>query len=79
VNIDQLKREDWLRKNRIMIIGFALAAGLGLVAQLIQQSPMAIILPVAIPFVLALLFYGLSIKIAVLSRALPQVVCQTYT
>lgn len=71
MNIDQLKREDWLRKNRIMIIGFALAAGLGLVAQIIQQSPMAIILPVAIPFVLAILFYGLSIKVEVLSRALP--------
>ncbi len=63
MNIDQLKREDWLRKNRIMIIGFALAAGLGLVAQIIQQSPMAIILPVAIPFVLAILFYSLSIKV----------------
>lgn len=71
VNIDQLKQEDWLRKNRIMIIGFALAAGLGLVAQLIQQSPMAIILPVAIPFVLAILFYSLSIKVMVLSRVLP--------
>lgn len=73
MNINQLKQEDWLRKNRIMIIGFALAAGLGLVAQIIQQSPMAIILPVAIPFVLAILFYSLSIKVRVLSRALPYI------
>ncbi|MFJ7932843.1 methyl-accepting chemotaxis protein [Sporosarcina sp. NPDC096371] len=71
MNIDQLKQEDWLRKNRIMMIGFALAAGLGLIAQLILQSPMAIILPVATPFVMAILIYSLSIKVGVLSRALP--------
>lgn len=71
MNIDQLKREDWLRKNQIMMIGFALAAGLGLVAQLVQQSPLAIILPVAIPFALAVLLYSLSVKVAVLSRLLP--------
>lgn len=73
MDINQLKREDWLRKNQIMMIGFGLAAGLGLVAQLIQQSPMTIILPVAIPFALAILFYSLSIKVKVFSRALPYI------
>ncbi|WP_203245966.1 methyl-accepting chemotaxis protein [Sporosarcina beigongshangi] len=73
MNIHQLKREDWLRKNQIMMIGFALAAGLGLVAQLIQRSPMTIILPVAIPFVLAILFYSLSVKIQRVSRLLPYI------
>ncbi|WP_342512969.1 methyl-accepting chemotaxis protein [Sporosarcina sp. FSL K6-1522] len=71
MNIEQLKREDWLRKNRIMMIGFALAAGLGLVAQLIQRAPLAILLPVAIPFVLAITLYSLSMKIEAVSRVLP--------
>lgn len=71
MTINQLKRQDWLRKNQIMIIGFALAAGLGLIAQLIQQSPIAILLSVAIPFVCAILCYFLSTKIEILSRILP--------
>lgn len=69
--INQLKRGDWLRKNQIMIIGFALAAGLGLIAQLIQRSPIAILLSVAIPFAFAIIFYFLSTKIEMLSRILP--------
>ncbi|AMQ07521.1 methyl-accepting chemotaxis protein [Sporosarcina psychrophila] len=71
MNITQLKRADWLRKNSIMMIGFALAAGLGLLAQLIQRSPIAIQLSVAIPFALAILFYFLSKKVEVLSLLLP--------
>lgn len=71
MNITQLKREDWLRKNSIMMIGFALAAGLGLLAQLIQRSPITIQLSVAIPFALAILFYFLSKKVEVLSLLLP--------
>ena len=62
MTINQLKRQDWLRKNQIMIIGFVLAAVLGLIAQLIQQSPIAILLSVAIPFVCAILCYFLSTK-----------------
>lgn len=71
VNINQLKHEDWLRKNQIMALGFVLAAGLGLIAQLIQQSSMAILLSVSIPFAFAILFYFLSRKVVVLSRILP--------
>jgi len=73
MTINQLKRQDWLRKNQIMIIGFALAAGLGLIAQLIQQSPIAILLSVAVPFVFAILFYFLSTKNELLSRILPYI------
>ena len=40
-----------------MTIGFAVAGGLGLVAQLIQKSPLAIVLSVAVPFTLALFSY----------------------
>lgn len=71
MNIEQLKQEDWLWKNRIMMIGFGLAGGLGLVVQLILQSPMAIILPVGIPFLFGVLFYSLSKKVDVIVRLLP--------
>lgn len=73
MNINQLKQEDWLRKNRIMMMGFALAAGLGIIAQLILQSPMAIIISVAVPFVCAVICYTLSLKVDVVSRTLPYI------
>lgn len=73
MDIKRLKWNDWIRKNRIMGIGFALAAGLGLIAQLIQQSPMAIILSVAIPFSFAIIFYVLSMKIDLIARSLPYI------
>src|SRR5690606_5242605 len=71
MTIHQLKRQDWLRKYQIMVIGVALDAGPGLTAQLIQQSPMAIPLSVAIPFASAILSYSLSTTIEILSRILP--------
>ena len=71
MNITELKQQDWLRKNQIMMIGFALAAGLGLLAQIVQQSPLAIQLSVAIPFVFAILFYYISKKMELFSRILP--------
>lgn len=73
VNIDQLLKQDWLQKNRIMMIGFGIAAGLGLIAQLIQKSPLAIILSVAVPFAFALLYYFSSLKWELLSRYVPYV------
>ncbi|MFC5604671.1 methyl-accepting chemotaxis protein [Sporosarcina koreensis] len=71
MNIDQLMKQDWLQKNRIMMIGFGIAGGLGLVAQLIQQSPLAIILSVAVPFTIAILFYFSSLKWERLSTFVP--------
>lgn len=73
MNLEQVRMEDWLQKNRIMIIGFSIAAGLGLVAQLIQRSPAEILLSVAIPFVFALLAYVISIKWRPFSTYLPYV------
>ncbi len=49
MSIEQLKKEDWLRKNNILFYGFFAAGGLGLIAQLIMHSDSAIILSVAIP------------------------------
>lgn len=71
MNIEQLKWEDWIRKNRIMGVGFGLAAGLGLVAQILLQSSINIILSVSIPFALAILFYILSTKVKVIAVKLP--------
>ncbi|AOV08487.1 methyl-accepting chemotaxis protein [Sporosarcina ureilytica] len=71
MNIEQLKWDDWIRKNRIFMSGFALAAGLGLLAQLIQRSSIIIILSVAIPFALALIAYSISTKMIVVARILP--------
>ena len=73
VNITKLKNDDWIQKNRIMIIGFALAAGLGSVVQLIIGSALVIILSVAIPFCLAMLAYLVSTKVSIVTRLLPYI------
>lgn len=73
MTVEQMKWEDWLQKNKIMIIGFILAAGLGLVAQFIQGSSMNIILSVAIPFAFALGFYALSLKVTAIAKILPYI------
>ncbi|WP_194841563.1 methyl-accepting chemotaxis protein [Sporosarcina obsidiansis] len=73
MNIEQLKQDDWIQKNKIMGLGFGIAASLGLIAQFIQQSAMAIILSVAIPFAFATLFfcYFLFTKQSVITKILP--------
>lgn len=73
MNINELLKQDWLQKNRIMLIGFAVAGGLGLIAQVIQKSPLSIILPVAIPFTIAILFYFASLQWNRLSIFVPYV------
>lgn len=71
MNVAQLKWDDWVQKNRILIIGFSLAGGLGLLAQIILRSSPTIILSVAIPFGVALIVYYVSTKIEAFARALP--------
>ncbi|BAQ10212.1 methyl-accepting chemotaxis protein [Bacillus sp. OxB-1] len=73
MSIVQLKESDWLQKNQIMAAGFLIASGLGLLAQLVQRSNQAIILSVAIPFVLAGLFYLISHRVKVIFRTLPYI------
>lgn len=65
--------EDWIQKNKIMIIGFILAAGLGLVAQFIQGSSIEIIISVAIPFASALGFYYVSTRVKGVAKVLPYI------
>ncbi|PIC56412.1 hypothetical protein CSV80_14260 [Sporosarcina sp. P12(2017)] len=57
MKIEELKHTDWMNKNKIMALSFGLAAGLGLLAQILLQSSAIIITSVAIPFVVAILFY----------------------
>lgn len=71
MNVEQMKWEDWLQKNKIMMTGFSLAAGLGLIAQFILGSSTIIVLSGAIPFTLALIAYYLSTKSRGVARVLP--------
>ncbi|GKV65867.1 MULTISPECIES: methyl-accepting chemotaxis protein [unclassified Sporosarcina] len=73
MDIEQIKKDDWILKNKIMGLAFGIAAGLGLLAQFIQGSSMEIILAVAIPFGIALIlyFYFLITKHKFITNALP--------
>lgn len=71
MNIHEIKWQDWLQKNKVMMTGFTLAASLGLVAQLILRSSLTIMLGVAIPLGIALVFYTLSVKLDTVAKILP--------
>ncbi len=73
MNIIDLRRNDWNRKNEIMGISFGLAAGLGLLAQFILGSNMATMLSIAIPFVIACVFYVLQGKVKAISKVIPYI------
>ena len=73
MNIEQIKQDDWLRKNDIMVLAFGLAGGLGLLAQLIQQSPMAIILSIGFPYLFLWIFYYGSKKVEQISLYFPYI------
>ncbi len=73
MNIEELKRKDWMKKNEIIGLTFGLAAGLGLIAQIVLQSALVIILSVAIPFVIAVSVYFLRNKVNFIGNFLPYI------
>ncbi|MHA6258395.1 methyl-accepting chemotaxis protein [Sporosarcina sp. CAU 1771] len=73
MTIIELKRTDWNRKNEIMSLAFGLAAGLGLLAQIVLNSGMQTILSIAIPLVLAIVFYSIGRRVELISRVLPYI------
>lgn len=73
MNIEELKQSDWMNKNNIMGLSFGLAAGLGLIAQIIIQSSMTIISSVAIPFIIAALIFVFRNKSIFIAKQLPYI------
>lgn len=73
MKIEQLKQADWMNKNKIMALSFLLAAGLGLLAQIILQSSGIIITSVAIPLIIAVLLYALMNKSAIIGERFPYI------
>ncbi|PIC73684.1 methyl-accepting chemotaxis protein [Sporosarcina sp. P17b] len=73
MKIEELKLTDWMKKNKIMALIFGLAAGLGLIAQVILQSTAIIITSVAIPFVIALLFFVVMGKSRLITKQFPYI------
>lgn len=74
MSITELKRTDWMRKNEILGLSFGLAAGLGLLVQIFMKASLVIILSIAIPFVIACIFYSLQKKVEVISLGIPYVI-----
>lgn len=69
MNINELKNEDLKRKNFILILAYGLAAGLGLLVQIIIQQAVVVIISIGIPFVVTIIMYLVarrSIRIALI-------------
>ena len=74
MNINELKQKDLLRKNTILYIAYALAAGLGLLVQVMMQAKTAIIISIGIPFVASFIFYYLARKSMNIAKMFPYII-----
>ena len=71
MRIEELKQTDWKNKNKIVALIFGLAAGLGLIAQIFLQSSAIIIVSVAVPFAIAILFAALMNRSTFIMKQFP--------
>ena len=71
MNINELKNEDLQRKNVILFLAYALAAGLGLLVQIIIQQAVVVIISIGIPFVISVIMFIIARKSIYFARIFP--------
>ncbi|WP_277586040.1 hypothetical protein [Psychrobacillus antarcticus] len=71
MNMNELKNEDLKRKNFILFLAYALAAGLGLLVQIIIQQATVVIISIGIPFVISIILYFIARKSIQTARIFP--------
>jgi len=71
MNINELKNGDLKRKNFILFLAYGLAAGLGLVVQIIIQQAAVVIISIGIPFVVSVIMYFVARKSIQIARIYP--------
>jgi len=71
MNMNELKNEDLKRKNFILFLAYGLAAGLGLLVQIIIQQAVVVIISIGIPFVIAIIMYLVARKSTRIARIFP--------
>ncbi|MEK3952749.1 methyl-accepting chemotaxis protein [Psychrobacillus sp. FSL K6-1464] len=71
MNINELKNEDLQRKNVILFLAYALAAGLGLLVQIIIQQAVVVIISIGIPFVISIIMFIIARKSIYFARIFP--------
>ena len=74
MNMFDLKEQDLKRKNFILFLAYALAAGLGLLVQIIMKMSLVVILSIGIPYVVSVLLYFLAKKFSSLAIAFPYMI-----
>ncbi|WP_313892527.1 methyl-accepting chemotaxis protein [Psychrobacillus sp.] len=57
MNIIELKKADLIKKNFILITVFGFSGLIGTIAQIVLKQELGVILSIAVPFLLAILFY----------------------
>ena len=71
MNIITMKKKDFLEKNTILMIVYAIAANLGGLAQFVQDRPKGLALALIIPAFVALIVYFIQRKVSQLQIAFP--------
>ena len=71
MDINKLKNEDLMRKNFILFLAYGLAAGLGLLVQIIIQQAVIVIFSIGVPFVVSVVMYIISRKKINVARIFP--------
>lgn len=73
MNIDELKKEDVLKKNFIMFLAYGLAASLGFLAQIALKAELGILVSIGVPLLIVLIVYVLSKKVHIITVAFPYI------
>ncbi|TQR20262.1 methyl-accepting chemotaxis protein [Psychrobacillus vulpis] len=73
MNINELKRNDLVKKNFIMFLTYALAATFGLFAQIALKAEMAIIISIVIPLSIAIIAFIMSKKVLAMRVTFPYI------
>ncbi|MFJ7970468.1 methyl-accepting chemotaxis protein [Psychrobacillus sp. NPDC096389] len=73
MNIDELKKEDVLKKNFIMFLAYGLAASLGFLAQIALKAEIGILVSIGVPLLIVLFVYVLSKKVHIITVAFPYI------
>lgn len=70
-NLLSIQTKDYVEKNTILMIVYGLAANLGAAAQIVQARPIGLAISLFVPALIALIYYFVQRKVALLRTAFP--------
>ncbi|GGA18313.1 methyl-accepting chemotaxis protein [Psychrobacillus lasiicapitis] len=71
MDMNELKKNDLVKKNFIMFLAYSLAGSLGFIAQVALKAEKGILISIGVPLLIAIIFFIVSKKVQAISTAFP--------